>query len=285
MESSRIATPLRHRGEGGVWTGEELTPPAPSPLGILALHGFTGAGADFGPVWEACEADYPVVAPDLPGHQGTSLTCSAKHLMKGCVEGLLGLVTERLPGSPVVMGYSMGGRVALHYALENPEGLGALVLIGASPGIADPKERDRRRREDEALGVWIEEQGVEAFCERWMKVPIIATQARIPAPALGAMGRRKRRNTAGGLGASLRGMGAGQATPLWDRLPEIPSPVLLVVGEEDLKYRKLAREMAGELPESRIVVVPEAGHAAHLENTPFFAAALEEFLKEVGQAS
>lgn len=81
-----------------------------------------------------------------------------------------------------------------------------------------------------------------------------------------------------GLAGSLRGLGTGRQPSLWERLPEVRVPTLLVVGEEDGKFTRVAYEMTKRLPEARVVVVPGAGHTVHLENPAGFAAALEEFL-------
>ena len=279
MESSEGTTSFKESAGGGVWTGEVMGSLATPDPGVLALHGFTGAGADFLPLWEACEKPIGLLAPDLPGHQGTSLSvCQSLEMMESCVEGLKRLTGDHLPGAHVVMGYSMGGRVAVNYALGDPAGLIGVVLVGTTAGIIDSRERSERKREDEALGEWILENGVEAFCERWMKVPIIATQKRIPAGALSQMLHRKRTLTANGLRESLLGMGAGVAKPLWDRLDEIKVPVLVVAGEEDRKYCGLAEKILALVPQGTKLIVPEAGHAAHLENIPFFVSGLERFM-------
>jgi pimeloyl-ACP methyl ester carboxylesterase len=64
---------------------------------------------------------------------------------------------------------------------------------------------------------------------------------------------------------------------LWHRLAELPAPVLLLAGEEDLKFAELARRMATGLPRAEVVIVPEAGHAVQLEAPAAVAAAWESF--------
>jgi 2-succinyl-6-hydroxy-2,4-cyclohexadiene-1-carboxylate synthase len=165
----------------------------------------------------------------------------------------------------------MGGRIALHTAFAIPGLVQRLVLVGASPGIADAAERSARRRADEALAVRIEAIGVEAFAAEWGAQPLFAGQEERVAAAAHA---DRLRNTAAGLAAALRGLGTGVMEPLWDRLPELAVPVVLVVGERDEKFRAIASRMVAAVPGSRLVVVAGAGHAVQLERPEAVAAAI-----------
>ena len=174
-------------------------------------------------------------------------------------------------GPCTLVGYSMGGRVALHTALTVPGLVERLVLIGASPGIADPAEREQRRRDDAALAERIEAIGVEAFAEEWGAQPLFAGQE----PRVAAAAHADRlRNTATGLAAALRGLGTGVMEPLWDRLGELAIPVTLVVGERDAKFRAIAEQMAPAISGSRIELVAGTGHAAQLERPEAVAATI-----------
>jgi pimeloyl-ACP methyl ester carboxylesterase len=73
------------------------------------------------------------------------------------------------------------------------------------------------------------------------------------------------RSTPAGLARALRGLGTGTLEPVWARLGELDLPVILVVGEHDEKFRAIAAAMADELPQARIVVAADCGHAVHLE--------------------
>jgi 2-succinyl-6-hydroxy-2,4-cyclohexadiene-1-carboxylate synthase len=177
-----------------------------------------------------------------------------------------------LAGGPcTLVGYSMGGRIALHTALTMPGLVERLVLIGASPGIADPAEREQRRRADEALAERIEAIGVEAFAEEWGAQPLFAGQD----PRVAAAAHADRlRNTAGGLAAALRGLGTGAMEPLWGRLGELAMPVTLVVGERDVRFRAIAEQMAPAIVDSRLELVAGAGHATQLERPEAMAATI-----------
>ncbi|HEX2039441.1 MAG TPA: alpha/beta fold hydrolase [Acidimicrobiales bacterium] len=164
-------------------------------------------------------------------------------------------------GAGEYVGYSMGGRLCLHLALARPHLVSRLVLLGAHPGIEDPDQRAARRRADEELARSIERDGVDAFLARWLSQPLFA--------GLQEPGPRQR--DADVLTRCLRRLGTGVQEPLWDRLPELRMPVLVLAGERDERYGEVGRRTASAIgPHARFAVVPEAGHAAHLEQPAAF---------------
>jgi 2-succinyl-6-hydroxy-2,4-cyclohexadiene-1-carboxylate synthase len=228
------------------------------PPALVLLHGFTQTRQSWRRTVQALGAPgYRALVPDLPGHgQAAQRTpsfdaCTAYVRALGGRDGLFTLA-----------GYSMGGRIALHAALALQDRLERLVLVGATPGIADAGEREARRAADDALADRIEQIGVEAFAAEWGAQPLFAGQS----PRVAAAANADRlRNTASGLAGALRGLGTGVMDPLWDRLGELTIPVTLLVGERDEKFRAVAEQMAARLPDARVVVIDGAGHAAHLE--------------------
>ena len=155
----------------------------------------------------------------------------------------------------------MGGRLALQLALDRPATVERLVLVSASPGIADAAERAARRDADERLAQEIERDGVDAFLERWLAQPLFASLPRDRA----GVDERRAGNTVASLTHQLRVLGQGAQPSNWERLGELAVPVLLVVGERDTKYVDIAERMAGAIPQARVEVLASAGHACHLE--------------------
>jgi 2-succinyl-6-hydroxy-2,4-cyclohexadiene-1-carboxylate synthase len=153
-----------------------------------------------------------------------------------------------------------------------PERVDRLILIGASPGLADPAQQQARRAADEQLADELERSSIDEFARRWAAEPVLAGQ---PAAIAAAANTDRLRSTPAGLAAALRGLGTGFLPSLWGRLPELRVPVALLVGERDEKFRVVATEMAGLIATADVVVVSGAGHAAHLEAPEAVARVIE----------
>lgn len=227
----------------------------PDTIRTVFAHGFTQTAGSWAVVGARLREVLPgveVVAVDLPGH-GTAADLRAD--LWGSADHLVAA-----GGSATYVGYSMGGRVALHAALAHPDRVERLVLIGATAGIDDAEERARRRADDEALADHLERVGVERFVDEWLTNPLFAGLDESTAMRADRIG-----NTAAGLAASLRLAGTGTQMPLWDRLAAIDAPVLVLVGEHDAKFRRLGERLASGLPAATLSVIPGAGHSVHLE--------------------
>jgi 2-succinyl-6-hydroxy-2,4-cyclohexadiene-1-carboxylate synthase len=248
----------------------ERAPSSPLAFGdvtlhAVLLHGFTQTRQSWRRTANALGGRHRALVPDLPGH---GLAAERRPASFAACAGYV----RALADEPCVLaGYSMGGRIALYTALALPGIAQRLVLVGASPGIADAAEREERRRADSALADRIESIGVVAFAREWGAQELFAGQeARVAAAAHAD----RLRNTPDGLAAALRGLGTGVMPSLWDRLGELAMPVTLVVGERDAKFRAIAERMAPAIPDCRVEVVPGAGHAAQLEQPELVAAVI-----------
>ena len=233
----------------------------------MFLHGFSQTRQSWRRTVAALGGRYRAVAPDLPGHG------SAADRRPASFAACAAYVRALADGPITLVGYSMGGRIALHTAFVFPGSVSRLVLVGASPGIADAAERAARRRADDELADRIEAIGVEAFVREWSGQELFAGQDE---RVMAAANADRLRNRADGLAAALRGLGTGVMEPLWDRLGSLSIPVTLVVGERDSKFAAIAERMAGAMRDARLVVVAGAGHAVHLERPNEVAAAITD---------
>ena len=254
---------------------------------MVLVHGFAQTGRCWGSLPAALTAEgYAVASPDLPGHgdgpaEAMDLAATAEHIlaMSGAVDRAArpsAPAASSRPLRPVVfVGYSFGGRVCLRLAVDHPEAVDRLVLIGATAGLDEPAERTARRAADEALAAEIEAGGIEPFLDRWLSLPLFAGL-----PAAAQHREERRRNRPAGLASSLRLAGTGAQEPLWDRLSTLAGmPVLLVTGERDLKFTALAERLAAGIgPSASHLVIPAAGHTAHLEQPDAFLAGLLAWL-------
>ena len=250
---------------------------APDETAVLFVHGFMGSSRD----WEdlagaACAGRYGI-AVDLPGH-GASVGLPAEaYIMAGASEGLARVLDAAGARRAVVVGYSMGGRVALHFALHHPERCAGLVLESASPGLASEAERAARRAVDAARAErMLGDFG--AFLDDWYRQPLFASLARREG-LRERMTEARRRNDPAELAHVLRGMGTGEMPSLWERLPGLRVATLAVVGALDAKYVALARRMARASPDVTVAVVPEAGHNVHAERPEAYLTHLRAFLR------
>ena len=230
---------------------------------MVLVPGFTQTAAAWDSVRAGLPNDIDAMALDAP--TGLDFVATAAAL------GETG-------GRGMYVGYSMGGRLALRLALDRPDLVHALVLVSTSAGIADPDERAARRAADDDLAATIERDGVDAFLERWLAQPLFST---LP-PAAAGVKARAAGNTVETLMHGRRALGGGTQEPLWDRLGGLTMPVRIVVGLLDEKYRQIGEQLAAAMsPTARVVTVPDAGHAVHLEEPAALARVLTEFHYEV----
>jgi 2-succinyl-6-hydroxy-2,4-cyclohexadiene-1-carboxylate synthase len=246
---------------------------------LLLLHGFTGSADEWASLAPRLAALRELLAVDLIGHGRSAAPADPeRYTMEHCVVDLLALLDSLGHERVDLLGYSMGGRVALQLAAAVPGRIRSLILESASPGIEDEAERAARVASDEALAARIEAEGLEWFVDHWAGIPLFASQAALPEQQRAALRERRLRGSATGYANSLRGMGAGRQPSLWNRLPELAMPALLVSGELDVKYLAIGERAAALLPAARHAIVREAGHAVHLEQPEAFADLVVGFL-------
>lgn len=238
---------------------------------LYALHGFTETDESW---QETLGRDIaPLRCPLMPGHgdrpcpPGMSIERAAADLVAG------------FPEEPVdLLGYSMGGRVAVRLALDHPRRVRRLILISCHPGIRDARERELRRRRDETLAQVLEEDGIGPFMAWWETQPALKPVQPFPPAVAEAVRARRLNQDPHGLAACLRSMGGGAMAPVWDRLGELRMPTLLIAGAQDHRYMRIMDEMAAAIPGSRRDLVLRAGHAVHRERPQVVSQMVGAFL-------
>jgi 2-succinyl-6-hydroxy-2,4-cyclohexadiene-1-carboxylate synthase len=244
---------------------------------ILALHGFTGAGADFAPFSKLCTGTWH--SPNLPGHgPKPEPDCSPVSTLRW-IEDQRSTFNLQSSTPKILLGYSMGARAALLHACRHPEHWDVLILISPNPGIEADEERAKRRAVDARLARQIEEGGVASFLEFWQNTPMIRSQKDIRKDWREAMQANREQHTASGLAASLRQFGQGQCPNLWPELGLLTMPTLLLSGNNDRKYTRIAERMCQHLPLGALRTFDQAGHMPHLEAPEACAKAIRDFLE------
>lgn len=246
---------------------------------LLLLHGFLGCKEDWQEIAPALSSDHFVIAVDLPGHGESVEGFSERDCgMDGCSEMLIDLLDSLQVGRCSVVGYSMGGRLALHFAVHHPDRCRAVVLESASPGLRTETERAARRTHDEALAKRLLTDNFERFLNDWYAQPLFAPLRKFA--RFGELLARRSKNDPHSLALSLRQMGTGAQPSLWDELQKFDIPMLLLTGALDVKFTRIAQEMAAICPRSRTDAFPGAGHTLHFEAPDRYIAAVQHFLKE-----
>lgn len=241
---------------------------------LLLLHGFTGSGAS----WDALRAQFPaqytIITPDIVGHGSAP---KPEHIDAYSMQQAAEAILAQVAGNFHLLGYSMGGRLALYMAVHYPQRVQSLILESASPGLKTQAEREDRKQRDDALADRIEQNGIAWFAEFWESLPLWDNQSAALKRALRA---QRLQNDPRGLANSLRGMGTGVMPSLWDDLPRLSLPVLLLVGALDAKFLRINREMATRLPNAALHILPQAGHTVHAEQPGAYVQQVQEFLSQ-----
>jgi 2-succinyl-6-hydroxy-2,4-cyclohexadiene-1-carboxylate synthase len=235
---------------------------------IVLVHGFTQTSRCWGPEAADLARDHEVIRVDAPGHGRSA----------GVLAGLRtgGRLIADQGGRATYLGYSMGARFCLHVALTNPELVAGLVLIGGTAGIEDPVERAARRQQDLRTGERIAAEGLTSFLDAWLDQPLFA---RLPPER--AFREERLANTVEGLRSSLDQAGTGSQDPAWHKLARLDMPVLVVAGALDDKFATLAQRMAAAIGDNAsLALIPDAGHAAHLEQPEAFLQVLRPWLAQ-----
>ncbi len=264
-------------------TGLESPPTTSKAPPLILLHGFTGDASTFAPLLRHLYRhlpSLPLLCLDLVGHGDSPAPDDpAAYTMSATITSILStLDLSGLPGPFHLLGYSMGGRIALSLACAHPGRLASLTLLSASPGLASPEDRAARIAADESLADSILESGLPAFVDRWMAHPLFATQSRLGPTHLAAARAQRLRNHPHALAHTLRQLGTGRMPPLWDALPTLPTPTHLIAGTLDPKFTTLARQMSARLPHPTLTLLPDAGHALHQESPAPLAQAIATHL-------
>jgi 2-succinyl-6-hydroxy-2,4-cyclohexadiene-1-carboxylate synthase len=249
---------------------------------LVLLHGFTGSGRSWDRFIPSWSSHFRTIAVDLIGHgQSEAPDDPSRYSMEHVVQDLAALLDQLEVGEASVLGYSMGGRLALSFAVLQPERVRALVLESASPGLRTEEEREARRNRDGQLADRIEREGIERFAEDWENLPLFESVKRLPQEDQLRIRRQRLLNRPSGLANSLRGMGTGAQPSWWDRLHTLPMPALLLAGALDGKFHRIAGEMAALIPNASFVPVPDAGHMIHVEQAGIIDTIVRDYLLSV----
>ncbi|MEH7459609.1 2-succinyl-6-hydroxy-2,4-cyclohexadiene-1-carboxylate synthase [Bacillus sp. JJ1127] len=247
---------------------------------LLLLHGFTGSMETWRTFIPSWSKQFRVIAVDLIGHGKTE---SPKELAQYDIQNVALQMTTLLDHLRIekahILGYSMGGRLAITMACLYPNRVCSLLLENCTAGLKQEADQKERREKDEQLADRIELEGMESFVNRWENIPLFATQKKLPREIQEAVRKERLANNPRGLANSLRGMGTGAQPSWWNRLEELKMPVLLINGERDQKFFHILKNIQKSIPHANFVKIDGAGHAIHVEQPQKFDTIVKGFLK------
>jgi len=248
---------------------------------ILFLHGFTGCAEDWFPVFEQIPDKYNCLALDIIGHGKSDAPGSSMHYSIDSIMSQIKYVKDHLTQNKIfLLGYSMGGRIALTYASMYPEDVKGLILEASSAGIKNDEERQKRYEEDLKLAEFIETHTMEEFIEMWHDQEIFNTQRRFSNEKLKKIKKKKASGSKTGYANILKGFSTGIMPPVHDKLKKIPLKVLLITGDLDTKFTGINARLAKRFFKAKHKIVRNSGHNTHLEEPKRF---IEIVLNYLGQ--
>lgn len=249
---------------------------------LLLLHGFTGSLLTWTPFIPIFSKKFTTITVDLIGHGRTDAPIDwIRYSITEAAADLDALLNKLNIDTCHILGYSMGGRLALMLACRFPNRVHSLILESSSPGLQTEEERNERRQADERLANYIEQQGIDKFIHYWENIPLFQTQKRVRLEKRKNLRSNRLKNQTHGLANSLRGMGTGNQPSLWSSLPSLTRPVLLLAGALDTKYVKIAHAMKKNFQQAQLEIVKDVGHTIHFEKSEQFSTLVLEFLNQI----
>ena len=247
---------------------------------VLLLHGFTGSMNTWNAFIQDYKQSFQFISIDLLGHGLTETpTDASRYEIHEAARDIKDLFISLDIQSAHILGYSMGGRLAIGFSVLYPEFVQSLILESSSPGLEDEKERRIRVDSDAQLALKIREYGIERFVDEWEQIPLFASQKRLSDAKKAAIRQERVSHTSLGLQNSLLGMGTGSQPSFWGELQKMNFPVLLLAGELDQKFVQLARKMQNCLKIVHFKTINDTGHAIHVEEPEIFGRIVSEFIR------
>jgi 2-succinyl-6-hydroxy-2,4-cyclohexadiene-1-carboxylate synthase len=248
---------------------------------LLFIHGFASSLEEWVEVINLLDK-YQSVAVDLPGFGDSEIPVKSEYYSQDFLSWLIKEIIIQLELKNVLLvGYSMGGRAALSFAVKHFSMIKGLILESSSAGIKDVQERNARIKSDEELIKFIESNSIKKFVDYWTNLEIFNTQKKLSQEKLDIIKKIKLKQNKVGLINSLKEFGTGKILPLWDKLNKVNLPILLITGELDKKFCKINSEMVTQFPNAKHILVENAGHNIHLEKPLEFVNLLDKFLNQL----
>jgi 2-succinyl-6-hydroxy-2,4-cyclohexadiene-1-carboxylate synthase len=250
----------------------------PEDLPVLFLHGFMGSGNDWNEVIQFLSPQYYCLAVDLPGHGETGLDENTDYSFEKTAIAVIQLIKQSDIKKCLLVGYSMGGRLALFLTLRYPQFFSKTVLESASPGLRTQQEREDRRIHDSQISEELKRGSFKSFLKKWYGQQVF--QGLTKDKNFNRLISDRLQNDPKTLAQSLLFLGTGAQPSLWEELPQNNNPLLLLVGGNDTKFQSIADEMAKSNGLAQTKIIEGCGHNIHVQKSELFAQYIREFFAE-----
>ncbi len=249
---------------------------------LLFLHGFTGSSNDWKSIVPHINQNFSSLGVDLIGHGNSSSPENEELYSADAIANQLSNIIEFIIKRKVIpVGYSMGGRAALSFAVKYPGLVEALILESSTPGIEEMKLREERIMKDAEIAAFIETHTLNEFVDFWTDRELFNTQRRFSDEKRKQIKLAKLKNNPTGLANSLRSFGTGSMSPLFEHLKNISCKTLLITGELDTKFTKISSGIVGLFPDAEHKIIKNSGHNTHLEEPKEFINVINNFLNSI----
>jgi len=217
------------------------------------------------------------LALDLPGHGKTSVHGSiSDYSMESFAGFFTKFVKSKKLNDVVLLGYSMGGRIALFLSAMVKNLWSAAILESATPGLRQEKQRIERRNKDTKIAKKLEKEKLEDFLTNWYQQPLFHTIGN--AKNFDSILKQRQNNDPVELAKALRMMGVGVQSSLWNACKMVNIPILLLAGEFDRKFCNIINDMHNVNAEFVVNIVDNAGHNVHVEQPDAYYEQIYKFL-------
>ncbi len=253
------------------WIGDRY-----QPL-ILFLHGFMGNRHEFDVAQSMLGNDFSYLTVDLPGHGMQVFDSNEYYEMENTAQALINLLKHLNIKRCFLIGYSLGGRLALYLNLHFPKYFSKVILESASPGLLTEMEKLERIKHDEQIARKLERSDFKTFLNNWYKQPIFGTIHQHP--EFEHLIANRLQNNPRELAKSLRFMGTGYQPSLWEKIKQNKNPLLLLVGENDNKFVAINKKILNSSPLTQLTIINNCSHNIHFEQTTAFVTHIQNFLR------
>ncbi len=247
-------------------------------LPLLLIHGFTGSNKSFDIVSKYMQQYFKVVRIDLVGH-GKSMTYNeSDYSFENSINSIISIINKLKFRKVNILGYSLGGRIAMHIASNFQKKINNLILCSASYGLENPEEKKKRINSDQKLISLLEEKGIKDFVNYWESISLWESENKLPLEKRTKHKKIRLENNPLGLAMNLKNQGQGKQNNLLPELQKIDTKTLILYGSNDEKYKRISKKLSNSIRKSKTIMVPESGHNIILENPIFVSREVKDFI-------